>query len=191
VTILLYELVGRDPERPFSPHCWKVRLALRHMGLAFRTVPVPFTGVPAIEGGSAIVRFCGTAIPSSRTPSRSRNIWKRPTRTGRACSAGKAAAICRASSRAGRCARSIRPWGALRSSTFTTAWTPPTRIISARAGKRAPRPAAGSSGRGTGAADRPVPATARARLRALLEKQPFLGGPAPLFADYIVFGAFQ
>ncbi len=28
-------------------------------------------------------------------------------------------------------------------------------------------------------------------LRAMLAKQPFIGGPAPLFADYIVFGPLQ
>ena len=28
MTILLYDLVGRDADRPFSPHCWKVKMAL-------------------------------------------------------------------------------------------------------------------------------------------------------------------
>jgi hypothetical protein len=37
--ILLYELVGSDPRRPFSPHCWKIAMALAHKGLAFECVP--------------------------------------------------------------------------------------------------------------------------------------------------------
>lgn len=49
--IILYELVGHDTTRPFSPHCWKIRMALRHKGLAFRTEAVPFTKVRHVEGG--------------------------------------------------------------------------------------------------------------------------------------------
>ena len=35
MTILLYELVGQDSSRPFSPHCWKAAMALAHKGLDF------------------------------------------------------------------------------------------------------------------------------------------------------------
>ncbi len=50
--ITLYELVGRDEGRPFSPHCWKVAFALAHKGLDFATVPTRFLDVPAIENGA-------------------------------------------------------------------------------------------------------------------------------------------
>ncbi len=50
MTILLYELVGQDAARPFSPHCWKSAMALAHKGLEFERVPVPFTSVPTVEG---------------------------------------------------------------------------------------------------------------------------------------------
>ena len=53
MTILLYDLVGADPRRPFSPHCWKVAMALAHKGLDFRSVPTPFTAVPTVEGGAS------------------------------------------------------------------------------------------------------------------------------------------
>ena len=49
--ITLYELVGRDEGRPFSPHCWKTAFALAHKGLDFTTVPTRFLDVPAIENG--------------------------------------------------------------------------------------------------------------------------------------------
>ena len=51
MTILLYDLVGADPARPFSPHCWKTALSLAHKGLDWQSVPTPFTSVPAVEGG--------------------------------------------------------------------------------------------------------------------------------------------
>src|SRR6185295_17535088 len=51
MTILLYELVGRDAARPFSPHCWKAAMALAHKGLDISSVPTRFLEVPAVEGG--------------------------------------------------------------------------------------------------------------------------------------------
>ena len=52
MTILLYDLVGSDPARPFSPHCWKAAFALAHKGLDFQSVPTPFTAVRGAEGGA-------------------------------------------------------------------------------------------------------------------------------------------
>jgi glutathione S-transferase len=42
MSILLYELVGRD-DRRFSPYCWRTRMALAHKGLEVEQVPVKFT----------------------------------------------------------------------------------------------------------------------------------------------------
>jgi glutathione S-transferase len=39
----LYELVGADPERRFSPYCWRIRMALAHKGLEADVVPWRFT----------------------------------------------------------------------------------------------------------------------------------------------------
>ncbi len=50
-TRILYSLCGTDESRPFSPHCWKVVLALRHKGLDFVEKPTPFTRIPALEDG--------------------------------------------------------------------------------------------------------------------------------------------
>ncbi|WP_159952207.1 glutathione S-transferase family protein [Rhizobium sp. 18065] len=47
----LYSLCGTDADRPFSPHCWKIVMALRHKGLDFEERPLPFTAIPTIEGG--------------------------------------------------------------------------------------------------------------------------------------------
>ena len=39
----LYDLAGADPARRFSPYCWRTKMALRHKGLDFETVPWRFT----------------------------------------------------------------------------------------------------------------------------------------------------
>jgi glutathione S-transferase len=51
MTRILYTLCGADESRPFSPHCWKVVLALHHKGLDFVEKPAPFTQVPGLENG--------------------------------------------------------------------------------------------------------------------------------------------
>lgn len=47
----LYSLCGKDTARPFSPHCWKTVLSLGHKGLDFEERPLPFSAIPAAEGG--------------------------------------------------------------------------------------------------------------------------------------------
>jgi glutathione S-transferase len=42
MSILLYELVGRD-DRRFSPYCWRARMALAHKGVDAECLPVKFT----------------------------------------------------------------------------------------------------------------------------------------------------
>ncbi len=41
--ITLYELTGAEDARRFSPYCWRIRMSLRHKGLAFAGVPWRFT----------------------------------------------------------------------------------------------------------------------------------------------------
>jgi len=49
MTLQLYDLAGADPERRFSPYCWRIRLALAHKGLDVETIPWRFTEKAAIE----------------------------------------------------------------------------------------------------------------------------------------------
>jgi glutathione S-transferase len=51
MTIVLYDLCARDRNRRFSPHCWKARMALAHKGLDYEARGVPFTGIKEIGGG--------------------------------------------------------------------------------------------------------------------------------------------
>ncbi|MEX6505528.1 glutathione S-transferase family protein [Jiella sp. M17.18] len=187
----LYELVGRDADRPFSPHCWKARLALKHKGLDFETVPVPFTEIPRIEGGASkivpllkdgermvadsflIAEYLEEAYPDA------------PTLFG-----GEGGR---------RLARFVEAW-----STATIHAALPGFVImdihdilaetdqayfrqsrEARMGRALEAVVEGREARVEGFVKSLAP------LRRMIEAQPFLGGESPLFADYIVFGAFQ
>jgi glutathione S-transferase len=66
MAITLYDLAGAEAERRFSPFCWRSRMALAHKGLAVETVPWRFIEkeklpspnqgrVPVIEDGGKIV----------------------------------------------------------------------------------------------------------------------------------------
>jgi glutathione S-transferase len=48
MTLKLYELVGTDAARPFSPFCWRTRMALAHKGLEAHSIPWRFTEKAAI-----------------------------------------------------------------------------------------------------------------------------------------------
>src|SRR3982074_2816343 len=48
MTLKLFELVGSDAGRPFSPFCWRTRMALAHKGLSAETIPWCFTEKEAI-----------------------------------------------------------------------------------------------------------------------------------------------
>ena len=39
MNLKLFELVGTDAGRPFSPFCWRTRMALAHKGLSAKMLP--------------------------------------------------------------------------------------------------------------------------------------------------------
>jgi glutathione S-transferase len=43
MALILYDLAGAEADRRFSPYCWRVRLALAHKGLPLETIPWRFT----------------------------------------------------------------------------------------------------------------------------------------------------
>jgi glutathione S-transferase len=66
VAIQLYDLAGAEDDRRFSPYCWRAKMALKHKGLDFETLPwrftekdrIAFTGsttVPVIVDGKRAV----------------------------------------------------------------------------------------------------------------------------------------
>src|ERR1700744_3689386 len=48
MNLKLFELVGAEVERPFSPFCWRTRMALAHKGLSAESIPWCFTEKLAI-----------------------------------------------------------------------------------------------------------------------------------------------
>ena len=49
--IVFYELAGADGRR-FSPYCWRTRMALAHKDIAYQTVAVGYMGIPSIGDGT-------------------------------------------------------------------------------------------------------------------------------------------
>jgi glutathione S-transferase len=48
MAIKLFDLAAAEDDRRFSPYCWRVKMALKHKGLDFETVPWRFTEKDAI-----------------------------------------------------------------------------------------------------------------------------------------------
>lgn len=191
MTILLYDLVGRDTTRPFSPHCWKVVMALAHKGLDISTVPTRFLEVPAVEGGVSktvpVIRDGETVVADSFAIALylDEAYPDRPTLFGG--EGGKAMA------------RFIERWSQVTIHPYVTtaaimdlhAMQDPENAVyfrqsrEQRLGKRLEEVmAAREAGLGNFRASLEP-------LRSTLFYQPFIGGAAPLFSDYIVFGALQ
>ena len=191
MALQLFELVGTDDDRPFSPFCWRTRMALAHKGLEVTSTPWRFTekdaiaahqsekvpvlldGDRAINDSWAIATYLEDTYPN------------RPSLFGG--DGGRAMA------------RMINWWG----DTVVIAGMFPM-IVADIHGHLAPADQAYfrqsrearfkktleeiSSTR-----DRDVVAFRKSLdpVRLTLKTQPYLGGAAPNYADYIVFGPFQ
>lgn len=190
MSVVLYELAGRDPDRPFSPHCWKTRLALMHKGIGFETRSIPFTRIPDIEGGSKIVPVLRDG---NRVVSDSFEIAEYLDE------AYPDAPSLFAGEGGRQLSRFVETW----SSTTIHPAIAKFAIMDIfnllgdedRDYFRQSREAA--FGRPLEEVQNRDEAAVQAflaslmPLRGLLKRQPYLGGEAPLFADHIIFGAFQ
>jgi glutathione S-transferase len=191
MTILLYDLVGADAARPYSPHCWKTAMSLAHKGLDFKSVPTRFLDVPGVEGGVSktvpVIRDGDHVVADSFAIALylEQAYPERPTLFG-----GKGGEAM---------ARFVERWSQMivhpyfgaaalmdiyeRQEGGNKSYFRESR--EARFGKRLEEV--------TAARDSGL-ASFRASLeplRSMLGYQPFIGGASPLYCDYIVFGAFQ
>ncbi|WP_419910604.1 glutathione S-transferase family protein [Hoeflea sp.] len=191
MTITLYELTGRDTARPFSPHCWKTVMSLAHKGLDFVRSPVPFTGVPEVENRLGktvpVLRDGDTVISDSFEIALylEKAYPDLPTLLG-----GEGGIAL---------SRFIESWSLTQIHTaiggrllldIHAMLEPKDQAYfrqsrETRFGKPLEDVVEASAGRAGEFAARLEP------LRIMLKQQPFIGGEGPLFADYIVFGAFQ
>jgi glutathione S-transferase len=191
MSLKLFELVGTDATRPFSPFCWRTRMALAHKGLSAQTIPWCFTDKDAIaphqsekvpvliDGESSVADSWAIANYLED------NYPDRPSLFGGA--GGRAMG------------RMMNWWGdiAVVGGMFPliVADIPGhlkpqdaqyfRRTREARFGKPLEEVAAGR--------DKSVEGFRRALdpMRLTLKTQACLGGDVPNYADYIVFGAFQ
>jgi glutathione S-transferase len=191
MSLKLYELVGTDEGRPFSPFCWRTRMALAHKGLEAGSIPWRFTEKSAIaphgservpvllHGENAVVDSWVIANYLEDT------FPDRPSLFGG--EGGRAMS------------RLINSWGDIvvnggmfpsivadipgHLAPVDAAYFRKTREV--RLGRKLEEAAAER--------DKSVIGFRRSLepMRLTLKAQPYLGGAAPNYADYIVFGGFQ
>jgi glutathione S-transferase len=187
----MYDLAGADPARRFSPYCWRIRMALAHKNLSVETIPwcysdkpaIAHSGqdrVPVIEDGDrviadswAIAKYLEDTYPDG------------PSLFGGA--AARAAA------------RFINSWAdtVQNAGTSTLVAADIVRHLDPRDQEYFHQ----SRAKRLGMTVEELCANRDARvgafrqtlepLRMTLKSQAFLGGGAPLYPDYIVFGGFQ
>jgi len=191
MTILLYDLVGADHSRPFSPHCWKTAMSLAHKGLEFRRVPTPFTAVPAVEGGFSktipVIRDGARVVADSFDIALYLDATypDRPTLFGGKGGEAMARFIERWSQ------LTIHPYlGAAALTDIHARLAPVDQAYFRESRERR----YGRTLEEVSAPREEGLAAFRASLeplRSMLTYQPFIGGDTPLYPDYVVFGAFQ
>jgi glutathione S-transferase len=191
MTLKLFELVGTDDTRPFSPYCWRTRMALAHKGLSADTIPWRFTEKGAIaqhgsekvpvllHGEKPVVDSWVIANYLEET------FPERPSLFG---GEGGRAVM-----------RMMNWWGdiAVVGGIFPL-------VVADIPAQLAPVDAAYFRSSREARLGRPLEEVSASRdkgviafrksldpLRLTLKTQPYLGGAAPNYADYIVFGGFQ
>jgi glutathione S-transferase len=191
VSLILYDLAGADPERRFSPYCWRVRLAIEHKGLQVETIPWRFTDKQAIafsgQGRVPVLVDSQTTIAGSWKVANhlEQKYPERPSLFGGA--SGEALA------------RFVESW----SDTVLMPAMLPLIItdIFAHLHERDREYFRSSREQRLGMTLEQVGENRENRvddfrrilrpLRSILRIQPFLGGEAPNYGDYIPFGAFM
>jgi len=187
----LYDLAGAEADRRFSPYCWRIKMALVHKGLEVETIPWRFTEKDVIARAGKQGRV-PVLVDGERWINESWTIAEYLD-----------------DQYAG--APSLFGGGAGRAlSRFYQGWTDavilsglfPMLVLDiwkhvderdrgyfresreARLGKTLEAAQADREARLSSFRDALLP------MRLVLRAQPFLGGEHPLYADYIVFGAF-
>ena len=191
MSLKLFELVGTDQGRPFSPFCWRTRMALAHKGLSAQSIPWCFTdkGAIAPHNSEKVPVLIDGEISVADSWAIANYLEDRyPVRPSLFGGDGGRAI-----------GRMLNWWGDIaviggmfplivadipdRLKPVDAAYFRKSR--EARFGKPLEEVVAGR--------DKSVEGFRRAidPLRLTLKTQPYLGGDAPNYADYIVFGPFQ
>jgi len=191
MSLKLFELVGTDAARPFSPFCWRTRMALAHKGLDCSSIPWRLTEKPAIapHGSEKVpVLLHGEAAVADSWAIANYledNFPDRPSLFGG--SGGRAVG------------RMINWWGDI---TVIGGLFP--LIVADIPGHLAPVDADYFRKTREARFGKPLEDVVAERetsvvgfrksldpMRLTLKTQPYLGGDTPNYADHIVFGGFQ
>jgi glutathione S-transferase len=191
MTLKLYELVGADENRPFSPFVWRTRMALAHKGLSAQSIPWCFTEKEAIAPHKSdkvpvLLDSDKPVVDSWVIANHLEDTYPdRPSLFGG--EGGRAMA------------RMLNWWGDV---TVVGGMFP--LIVADIPGHLKPVDAAYFRKSREARFGKPLEEVTANRdkavegfrksldpLRLTLRTQPFLGGAAPNYADYIVFGPFQ
>jgi glutathione S-transferase len=191
MTRALYSLCGADENRFFSPHCWKAVMALAHKGLDFEEIPTTYSRIRSIGGGvSTIVPVLddnGRLIPDSFDIA----LYLEETYPDRPSLFGGEGGKALSRMVEGYSQMIVHP-AIMRIALLDIhanlhesdkAYFRESR--EARLGATLEEIAANSEVEKAAFSSKLEP------MRHMLKFQPFIGGQAPLFADYIVFGALQ
>jgi len=187
----LYELAGSDPNRRFSPYCWRVRMALAHKGLTAEAVPwrftekdkIAFSGqglVPVlVDGGKSVFDSAAIADYLEATYPDRPSLFGGPAgRAEQSFIANWTVAVVHAGIARLIVADLLEILDAKDRDYFR-------KSREARFGMTLEEFQRGREERVVGFRESLAP------LRLTLEKQAYLGGAAPNYADYTVFGAFM
>jgi glutathione S-transferase len=190
MTQRLYDLAGADPNRRFSPYCWRIRLALAHKRLPVETIPWRFTEKAEIApSGSQTVPVL---VDGDRWIADSWTIanYLEDTYPDSPSLFGGAAAR-----------RLTRHYSSLADALVTTIFPFIALDILERVADKDREYFRASREQRVGKTLEAFVANRDAGLagfrvnlgplRATLKTQPFFGGDEPLYADYALFGQFQ
>lgn len=192
MTITMYDLAGAEAERRFSPFCWRARMALAHKGLDVETVPWHFTEkdkLPQPNAGRVPVIVDGDRVVHDSTAIADYLENRYPDRPPLFGGCDRARALL----------RFVQNW------TETVLQPGLIRLVlldiwrhlgpADQAYFRSDREARFNARLEDIVKDRearlPAFRASLDPLRRTVERQAFVSGDAPAYADYVVFGAFQ
>ena len=191
MAIILHDLAGAEADRRLSPFCWRTRMALAHKGLAVETIPWRFTEkdklpqpnagrVPVIVDGDRTIHDSSTIADYLET-----RYPDRPSLLGGEAGRGLT--------------RFVQNWTETQLHPAIVGFVVHDIYRHVATEDRAYFRQSREERFGTTLEkvvkdrDARLPAfrESLAPLRRTLERQDFVAGAGPAYADYIVFGAFQ
>jgi glutathione S-transferase len=191
MAITMYDLAGTEADRRFSPFCWRARMALAHKGLEVETIPWRFSEkdkLPAPNEGRVPVIVDGTKVvhdSSAIADYLEEQYSDRPNLFP------------------GMAARSLSKFVQNWTETVVQAWLIHFLLLDIwkhigpddQAYFRQSREARFGATLEDVVKDResqlPGFRASLDPLRRTVDRQPYICGDAPAYADYVVFGAFQ